>query len=458
MSEVIGIAYNPFLSEDIRDYFFDYEQAVLLRFWTSRIATIRSAANSQTKLGLVLEEKVAAPSVPESNKRVEFGLGFSDELLRTSLMVVWELMRPSWCPSPNADSILLATQDVQRELNAKCNLCDLNIIYNVMTTASKSNGEDKVELPGWGPEDWVKPGSCLAEVCGLEGHVCGSLDCVKTLVRQQKQLTILFGNIVMKAKTETELIADFHGGTEVNLVTALGFYSMFGSLESLLNLEQKHEMVTALSVEVFPGALQTEQKHIGKWREAIEAEMNIRHSETYRRPSGARYLVGSTLAPMCKSRYPVHFVAVVVKSTRTIVDQAFSVPKCARLARLSEKSYELLCRIFSAVPEKTKEELESILGKKFMGYVSGNFSDFERQKQRGSTVTDYNAVDENDEVHRVMMEVEPLLEASGKRNWRSIMLTHDEFPCHCLLQTWWYPERSNLALIWDSGELLSTWV
>ena len=39
VSGVIGIAYNPFLSEDIRDYFFDYEQAVLLRFWTSRIAT-----------------------------------------------------------------------------------------------------------------------------------------------------------------------------------------------------------------------------------------------------------------------------------------------------------------------------------------------------------------------------------------------------------------------------------
>ena len=35
------------------------------------------------------------------------------------------------------------------------------------------------------------------------------------------------------------------------------------------------------------------------------------------------------------------------------------------------------------------------------------------------------------------------------------MLTHDEFACHCLLQTWWYPGRSNLVLIWDSGELLS---
>ena len=251
---------------------------------------------------------------------------------------------------------------------------------------------------------------------------------MKTLERQHKQLTILFGNFVMKTRTETELIADCHGGTEVNLVTALGFYSMFGSLESLLNLEQTHEMVTAISVEVFPGVLQTEQKHIGKWREAIEAEMNIRYSETYCRPSGARYLVSWTLAPMCKSRYPVHLVAVDVKSARTIVDQAFSVPKCVRLTRMSEKSYELLCKMFSAVPERTKEELESILGRKFMGYVSGNFSDFERQKQRGSTVTDYNAVLENDEVHRVMMEVEPLLEASGKRNSRSIMLTNDEFP------------------------------
>ena len=190
---------------------------------------------------------------------------------------------------------------------------------------------------------------------------------METLEKQHKQLTILFGDIVMKARTETELIADCHGGTEVNLVTALGFYSMFGSLESLLNLEQKHEMVTAISVEVFPGALQTEKKHIGKWREAIEAEINIRHSEIYRRPSGARYLLGSTLAPMCKSRYPVHFVAVDVRSTRTIVDQAFSVPKCVRLARMPEKSYELLCKKFSAVPERTKEELESILGKKFMG-------------------------------------------------------------------------------------------
>ena len=149
VSGVIGIAYNPFLSEDIRDCFFDYEQAVLLRFWMSRIATIKSAINLQTKLGLVLEKKVTAPSVTKSDKRVEFGLGFSDELLKTSLMVVWELMRPSLCASPNADSILRATQDAQRELDTDCNLRDLNIIYNVITTASRSNGENKVSGVTW---------------------------------------------------------------------------------------------------------------------------------------------------------------------------------------------------------------------------------------------------------------------------------------------------------------------
>ena len=331
VSGIIGIAYNPFLSEDIRDCFFDYEQAVLLRFWTSKIVTINSATNPQTKLGLVLEEEVTAPSVPKSDKRVEFGLGFSDELLRTSLLAVWELMRPSWCPSPNADSILRATQDVQRELNADCNLRDLNIIYNVMITASRSNAEDKVELPGWGPEDWVKPGSCLWR---------------SGLCEDPRETTQAIDGIVWECRDDSKNGNGTDSGlpwrNEVNLVTALGFYSMFSSLESLLNLEQRHEMVTAISVDVFPGVLQTEQKHIGKWREAIEAEMNIRHSETYCRPSEARYLVGSTLAPLCKSRYPVHFVAVDVKSTRTIVDQAFSVPKCVRLTKMSEKSYELL--------------------------------------------------------------------------------------------------------------------
>ena len=48
----------------------------------------------------------------------------------------------------------------------------------------------------------------------------------------------------------------------------------------------------------------------------------------------------------------------------------------------------------------------------------------------GSRTTDYNAVDENEKIHRVMMEVKPLLEASGKVIEKSLMLTHDGSPAN----------------------------
>ena len=98
-------------------------------------------------------------------------------------------------PILSADSILRTIQDVQRVLNSECILRDLNIIYNLMMTASRSNRENNKELPGWEPEEWVELGSCLAKVCGLDGPICGDLDCVKPLAKQHKQLTILIGNI-----------------------------------------------------------------------------------------------------------------------------------------------------------------------------------------------------------------------------------------------------------------------
>ena len=68
----------------------------------------------------------------------------------------------------------------------------------------------------------------------------------------------------MSDKSEVELIAVCHGVTEVNLITALGFCSMASSIESLERLERARGLVTSVSVEIFPGALQTEQK-IGGW-------------------------------------------------------------------------------------------------------------------------------------------------------------------------------------------------
>ena len=99
-----------------------------------------------------------------------------------------------------------------------------------------------------------------------------------------------------------ELIADCHGVTEVNLKTAIVFCSMLSSIESLERLERAHEMVTSLSVEVLAGALQTEPK-IGRWRDALENEMNRKHSEGYHQTVGSKNMVGSSAAPYCNSKY-----------------------------------------------------------------------------------------------------------------------------------------------------------
>ena len=98
--------------------------------------------------------------------------------------------------------------------------------YNFMIAASGSNTKKSAEVSG-GSQTGLNC-NCLAQFCGLDNHIYGVHDCVKTLAKQQKQLMILFGNVVMKTKKETELVVDCQGETKVNLVTALGIYSRFG--------------------------------------------------------------------------------------------------------------------------------------------------------------------------------------------------------------------------------------
>ena len=208
-----------------------------------------------------------------------------------------------------------------------------------------------------------------------------------------------------------ELIADFHGVTEVNLITALGFCSMTSSIESLKRLGRNHGLVTSLSMEVFPGALQTMQK-IGGWREALENEMNLKDSEAYHRPTRSKYLVGSSSAPYCNSRYPTHMVVMVARTQQVLVDQLFSVPKCVRLTRMSERSYDLLKKIIRAVTKRSEGELQDVVCEEFMRLSEGNVSEFQKKKKAsGALPTEFPTMDEKDDVHRIMTEVEPLLGA-----------------------------------------------
>ena len=182
--------------------------------------------------------------------------------------------------------------------------------------------------------------------------------------------------------------------------------------------------------------------------------MNLKHSEGYHKTVGSKYLVGSSAA-YYNSKYQTYLVVADVRRQHRMIDLLFLVPKCVRLSRMSEKSHELLTKIIRAVPERSRDEIEELVGEDFVKWGEGNISEMQKKKARGMMSSDFPTIDEKEETHQTMMEIEPLLIASGYRTWRKILLTHGEYPCHCLAQTFCYPKRANLVLVWVAEELFS---
>ena len=230
----------------------------------------------------------------------------------------------------------------------------------------------------------MEPGSCLDLTSGSGEHSCDGRSCVRIQSFQREDLATWFGDITEKEKSEVHIVAECYTNTTVNIATALGFFSRMCSLQSLEMLESEHHLVTALSVESWPGALQITQKHIRGWKTGLEAEMGFPLSEAYSLPVNAKYLVGSVMANMCGSHYPLHMAMVEVSSQRILIDKAFSVPKCVRLARMSHHSQKVLRNILGTVPGEQRDSLGEILGEELLSLEGEKTSDFERQNTIGN--------------------------------------------------------------------------
>ena len=66
--------------------------------------------------------------------------------------------------------------------------------------------------------------------------------------------------------------------------------------------------------------------------------MILKDSEDQHRPTGSKYLVESSSARYCNSKYPTQMVVPDWRTQQVLIDQFFSVPKSLRLARVSERS------------------------------------------------------------------------------------------------------------------------
>ena len=266
-------------------------------------------------------------------------MGNGNSLLVTNLGVVWKLLRPSWCPHPHASLIEEVTGRLRLAPTRDEDLATLSIVHKLILPQVRGSGEATGKL---GSAKKMEPGNCLELTCGSGEHTCDGRSCVRIQSFQKKDLVTWFEDITEREKSEVQIVAECYANTTVNIATALGFFSRMCSLQSLERLESEHLLVTAMSVESWPGVLQVTPKHIRSRKVGLEAEMGFRMSEAYGLPSNAKSLVGSVMANLCGSHYPLHMAMVEVTSQRVLIDKAFSVPKCVRLARMSHHSHRLL--------------------------------------------------------------------------------------------------------------------
>ena len=91
--------------------------------------------------------------------------------------------------------------------------------------------------------------------------------------------------------------------------------------------------------------------------------MKLKDGEAYHRHTGSKFLVSSSSAQYCNSNYPTHMLVLDARSQQVLIDQLFSVPKCVKLARMSERSYELLTKISWTVPARSEGDLQDVVVK-----------------------------------------------------------------------------------------------
>ena len=64
VSGIPGMAYNPFVNEEAREAYFDYEQAVVLDFWVERVKEIGILMTEQPRLRIVLKNEWSNLRIP----------------------------------------------------------------------------------------------------------------------------------------------------------------------------------------------------------------------------------------------------------------------------------------------------------------------------------------------------------------------------------------------------------
>ena len=75
VSDVPGMAYNPFIDKEARVAYSDFEQALILSFWVAIVRELWMISTEQLQSGVSLQKRAIEPSVPKLEGHVSFVCG-----------------------------------------------------------------------------------------------------------------------------------------------------------------------------------------------------------------------------------------------------------------------------------------------------------------------------------------------------------------------------------------------
>ena len=199
VSGVMGISYNPFLDAEAGAAYMIFEVTALLKFWTEKIIEIESTERKKLSMGLLLENVPKVVSVPLPERQVELRLVDKDDILSTNLVTIWKLLRPSWCPHPQANmNEVTELSPVRLSPGKDEDLGNLSVIHNLILPHRKEP-EEVMSKSNESPEK-LEPGSCLDLASGGGEHSCDGRPRVRKQSFQSKDLATWFGDFTEKEK------------------------------------------------------------------------------------------------------------------------------------------------------------------------------------------------------------------------------------------------------------------
>ena len=162
---VMGMSYISFLSTEAGAVYMNFRVTEFLVIWTEKIIEIDTTENEKPSPDFLLEKGPEVICAARSEKRVKLRLGGGGNVIFTNLGTVWKLLRPSWCPHPQANLNEEVLERMRLSQEKDEDLGNMNVVHKLIL-AHREESKERTYKSRDEPPKRMEPGTCLGLATG----------------------------------------------------------------------------------------------------------------------------------------------------------------------------------------------------------------------------------------------------------------------------------------------------